>query len=233
MANTTRVSSSCSSGLQLKLQVNTPSNDQYASQSQSQRLFNSNPVLLWHFRVRPLPSNGPMHVMAFQTLLAGLLGVIDAQHDQIGDLCTLLKKKYFHFRHLKDETSAKNEPAIHKDAYGPFERASWITQWLVDWSQGDENDIVNIVRRSFSSVANLLWGYHARGRIWTDKRAQLIKLDNAALLEHNNNEEENDDDGKRGQIREYPQAHSPELGFVVTAAVAPQAPVGTGCGISA
>jgi hypothetical protein len=194
MANTTRVSSSNSSGLQLELQVTFPSNDQYASQSQSQRLFNPNPVLSWHFMVRPLPSNDPLHVMAFQTLLAGLLGVIDAQHNQIGDLCTLLKKKDFHLRHLKDEIGAKNEPAIHKDAYSPFERAPWITQWLVDRSQGDEDDIVNIVRRSFSPVADLLWGYHARGCIWTDKRARLIKLDNAALLEHNNNEEENDDE---------------------------------------
>ncbi|KAF5098179.1 hypothetical protein D0Z00_002127 [Geotrichum galactomycetum] len=133
--------------------------------------------------------------MAFQTLLVGLLGVIDAQNNQIGDLCALLKKKDFHLRHLKDETGGKSEPAIHKEAYGSFERAPWITQWLVDRAQGDEDDIVNIVRRSFSPAADMLWGYHARGRVWTDKQARLIKLDNTADLEHknNNNEEENDD----------------------------------------
>jgi len=193
MADTTRVSSP-RHGLQLDLQVKFPPSDQYASQSQSQRLFNPNPVLSWHFAARPLPSTDPLHAMAFQTLLAGLLGVIDAQHNQIGDLCTLLKKKDFHLRHLKDETGGTSEPAIHKDAYGPFERGPWISQWLVDRAQEGEDDIVNIVRRSFAPAADMLWGYHARGRAWTDKQARLIKLDNAALLESSNAEEENDDD---------------------------------------
>lgn len=185
--NTTRVvnagtSRSTSRGLRLELEVKFPPSDQYAPESQSQRLFIPNPVLSWHFMAQPLPSNDPLHVMAFQTLLVGLLGIIDAQRNQIDDLCTLLKKKDFHLRHLKAETGATSEPAIHKDAYRPFERAPWIARWIIDRVKGEE-DIVNIVRRLFTTTADMLWGYHARGRIWTDKDGRLIKLSNVKLLE--------------------------------------------------
>lgn len=187
IANTTRVvnkgtSRSTSRGLRLELEVKFPPTDQYASESQSQRLFIPNPVLSWHFMVQPLPSNDPLHVMAFQTLLVGLLGIIDSQRNQIDDLCTLLKKKDFHLRHLKAETGATSEPAIHKDAYRPFERAPWTARWIIDRSKGEE-DIMNIVRRLFTTAADMLWGYHARGRIWTDKDGRLIKLSNFKLLE--------------------------------------------------
>lgn len=161
-------------GMSLSINTKDPppeSLEQAYSQSQSQSLHSApeNNVLDWTFCLIPLEMTDPRFILVFQTLILGLVGVIDSQGQQISDLMSLLRKKDFHLRHLREEYHVTDQPRIHRDAALQFVPDQWKANWKTQRESIGEAgtaDVEDVLTRSMNEHAQTIWGFHAHGCRW-------------------------------------------------------------------
>lgn len=153
------------------------------SQSQSHSLRSSQPEqnsLEWKFSLLPLEMSDPRYILVFQTLILGLVGVIDAQGQQISDLMTLIRKKDFHLRHLREEYHITEQPRIHREASRTFNPDEWKDGWISQREEAGEAgaaDVDEILTRSMTERVPPLWGFHALGCVW---RGSMVMTDQSS-----------------------------------------------------
>lgn len=152
-----------------------------ASQSQSQP--DTSPALGWTFHLAPLAPTDPRFLLAFQTLILGLVGVVDAQGQQISELTGLLRKKDFHLRHLREEIGHTTEPRIHVDAWRQFKPEAWQSDWTsvrLNLQEKGTEDVDVVLGRAVTERAKPLWGFHAHGCRWAG--SMLMRDDGLGAL---------------------------------------------------
>lgn len=143
------------------------------SHSQTSLGTHSETCVDWSFFLTSIPKANHRYTYAFQTIVLGLAGIVDAQGQQISDLMTVLRQKDFHLRHLREEYHDMREPRIHREAFRQFVPAAWQADWKARRDLagtavgGGQADVDEVVTRAVTEYGGALWGYHAFGRHWT------------------------------------------------------------------
>lgn len=126
----------------------------------------------WTFKLTLMSKADPRYLVVFQTIMLGLIGVVDAQGQQISELMVLLRKKDFHLRHLREEYHDTTEPHIHREAARTFVPSTWQHDWKsrreeAALADATTLDVEEVLTRAFTDYATPLWGFHSAGRHWS------------------------------------------------------------------
>lgn len=169
-------SSSQQQHLQFSLGFSSSQQSQHSSQKKKEY-----PPFRWEFKLHSIKSGNPLLQTLFQSLILGLVGIVDTLCAQRHELFEIIHRKDINLLDLSEAYgNSAYKPKRYKAEYKKFQKKEWETKWFSARVSGCDN-LVNVFDRAMDS-AQPVWGFHAVGKHWTGKLT-IVKSESSQLAE--------------------------------------------------
>lgn len=136
-----------------------------SQQSQRNSQKKEYPPFKWEFRLQPIESGNPILQTLFQSLILGLIGIVDTLCAQRHELYEIIHRKDINLLDLSEAYgNSTYKPKRYKAEFKKFQKTDWETRWYTSRISGCDS-LANVFDRAMDS-AQPVWGFHAIGRHW-------------------------------------------------------------------
>lgn len=130
----------------------------------------------WRFFLKPMEPLDPRRSALQQSLVLGLIGVVDTLFTQRKELFDVIRRKDIVLSDIKDAyANSSYKPRRHKGDFARFVADAWSAQYLERRAQGAD-ELHNVVERAIDT-AQPIWGYHSLGPQWNRDAAECVGVE--------------------------------------------------------